>query len=284
VWSISLANNSDKSSKQRTIVIVTIVALVLLLIISSVLVTTFVNNTIAINNAHATATAQSNAMVTAQVKATATAIAQATATVQAQAMATATATAIAANPDPYQPVGTLAFTDPLSSPNLWYKLLDTGGECQFVNEAYQISLSQLNQFFDCDDLSEQYSNFTFEVKMTINQGDCGGMDIRDNVDSSSLYLFRICQGGGYRFSKYKSDSDSTILTNGISSAINQGTGQSNTIAVVAKSSNFDLYVNGQKIDSVSDSNDYSQGYVGLVADAPNNATTVTFQDARLWTV
>ena len=48
-------------------------------------------------------------------------------------------------------------------------------------------------------------------------------------------------------------------------------------------SSFDLYVNGQKIDSASD-NTYSQGFIGLTADAINNATMVTYQDARVWTI
>jgi hypothetical protein len=311
VWSIGLANTSDKPLNQRTIV--GIVALVLLLIISSVLVTAFVNNTIITNNAHATATAQSNAMATAQVQATsdaataqvqatvtaqiqatsdaATAQAQATVTAQAQATATAiaqtqaTATTIAANPDPYSPAGTLAFIDQLSQPNLWPKNANPnwGGECQFVNGAYQISQSPPNKLSACDE-DTQYSNFAFEVKVTINQGDCGDLGVRENSDDSNDYIFEVCQNGSYGFYKYKSLSDSTALMSGNSSAINQGTGQLNTIAVVANGSNFDLYVNGQKIGSASDSNDYSQGTVGLFADAVSNATTVTFQDARLWTI
>ncbi len=121
--------------------------------------------------------------------------------------------------------------------------------------------------------------------MAINQGDCGGMTIRDNSDNSNLYLFLVCQDGSYHFNKYMSSSagGSTTLTNGNSSAINQGAGQSNTIAVVANGSSFDLYVNSQQIDSASDSA-YSQGYVGLAAWANNDATTVIYQDARVWTI
>jgi len=44
-----------------------------------------------------------------------------------------------------------------------------------------------------------------------------------------------------------------------------------------------LYVNRQKIDSASDST-YGQGSIGLVADAQDNPTTVTYQDARIWTI
>jgi serine/threonine protein kinase len=260
------ANDNSKPSNQHTIVTV---AVVLLLIVSSVLVTAFINNTIATNNAHATATAQG--------------IADDEATAAAQEQATATA--LAANP-PYRSMGTRAFADPLSQPNVWQNESNTdwGGQCQFVNRAYQISQSQTNKMYYCHE-SNAYSNFVFEVKMAIDQGDCGGMNIRDDSSTGKDYMFTVCQDGHYYFVKYTSHSgsNSPTLTSGNSSAINQGTGQANTIAVVANGSNFDLYVNGQKIDSASDST-YSQGFIGLIANALNNATTVTYQDARVWTI
>jgi hypothetical protein len=57
----------------------------------------------------------------------------------------------------------------------------------------------------------------------------------------------------------------------------------NVIAVVANGSSFDLYINNQHINRASDSA-YSQGKIGLFADDYNNATTVTYQDARVWTI
>jgi serine/threonine protein kinase len=268
----SSANNNSKPSNQHTIVIV---AVVLLLIISGALATAFVNNTIATNNVHATATMQVQATIGA-----ATAQVQATATAQAQA----TVTTIAANPDLYPPVGKLALIDPLSQPSSWPNYSDTswGGQCQFVNGAYQVSQSQTNRNFFCNE-NIQYSNFAFEVKMTINQGDCSGLVIRSSSNGSNLYRFQVCQNGNYAFYKYTSHSANTTLVSGNSSAINQGTGQSNTIAVVANGSNVDLYVNSQKIDSASDST-YSQGIIGLDANAYNNATIVTYQDAKVWTI
>jgi len=259
--------NRNKPLKQRALLFI---ILALLLIVSTIVVVTSGNNTIATNNANATASALS--------------IAHANATATAQAWARSTATFIAANRDPYQPSGPLAFVDSLSQPNKWQNGSNTnfGGKCQFVNGAYQISQSSLNKNFICDERA-QYSNFAFEVKMIIDQGDCGGMTIRDNSDSSNLYLFLVCQDGSYHFAKYTSTITNSSLASSNSSAINQGTGQSNTIAVVANGSSFDLYINSQKIDSASD-NTYNKGYIGLLAHAYNNATTVTYQDARAWTI
>jgi hypothetical protein len=51
----------------------------------------------------------------------------------------------------------------------------------------------------------------------------------------------------------------------------------------ANGSSFDLYINHQKIDSASDST-YSQGSIDLFADAPDNATMVTYQNVWVWTI
>jgi hypothetical protein len=243
-----------------------------------------VNKAIVASNNRAVGTTQSialgNATSTALVRAT-----NATATAQ---VADSTATAIAANPnlDPYQPSGTLTLKDPLSQSQAWRNRSNTswGGQCQFANGGYQISQSQPSKNFICSE-DTQYKNFAAEVKMTINQGDCGGMTIRGNTDFSKLYFFRICQDGSYSFAKYMSSGagDAIILRGGNSPEIKRGTGQLNVIAVVANGSSFDLYINHQKIDTVSD-NAYSQGSIGLLADAPGSATTIIYQDARVWTI
>ncbi|TMC23583.1 MAG: LamG domain-containing protein [Chloroflexi bacterium] len=240
-----------------------IVSAILLLIISSFIVGNVVNNTIATNNANATATAQ---VITNHL---------ATATAQAQATAAALA-------NPYQPSGTLAWIDPLTQASKWQNGSDVswGGRCQFVNNAYQIYQSPPKKFFRCEEPST-YSNFAFEVKMRIDQGDCGGLIVRHN--DNGHYLLEVCQNGNYDFFNYPSHRDSITLTRGNAPAIHQGIDQLNVIAVVANGSSFDLYVNGQKIETVSDST-YSQGALGLVAVAYDNMTAVTYQNARLWTI
>ena len=212
------------------------------------------------NNAHATATA------VADTHATGTAIANTTAPADTHATATAFAATVTATAYvplyQYRSMGTLAFTDQLSDPNSRGR-----GVCNDDNDP------------------QTYSNFVFEVNMTINQGDCGGMAIRNDESTGKVYIFEICSDGQYFFYKFASNngSDASQLQHqDSSSAINTGN-QSNWIAIVAKDSNFDLYVNGQPIDSISDYG-YSQGKVGLFAFDVKNATTVTFQNATLRTL
>lgn len=208
----------------------------------------------------------------------------------ATTVGTADAAIIAANPDPYQPSGTLALLDALDQPYAWKagSNINWGGQCQFVNGMYEIHQLPPKKFFKCSNNGPQggqiYNDFAFEVKMTISQGDCGGLTIRGSRDGSE-YFFEVCQNGLYRLVKYMPNSNSTTLTGEFRSSpvINQGTGQSNVVAVVAHGNTLDLYVNSQNIDSVSD-DAYSQGSIGLTAGASSNETTVTYQDVRVWRI
>jgi hypothetical protein len=224
-----------------------------------------------------------NANATNQTHATATATAVA-ATATAQASAMATAQQIASSPNPYSPPGTQALVDPLSQPGAWQEQSDTqwGGQCQFVDGAFQISQNFPNKFYECD-TSSIYKNFVIQVNMAITQGDCGGITLRASTDSSKFYKFEACTDGTYYFYRYASRSGSdtkTLNTNYTSPAIGMGV-QTDIIAVVANGSTFDLYVNNQKIDSISDSS-YSMGSLGLVAHARDQNTTVTYQNAIIW--
>lgn len=277
----SLTDNKNKLSKRRTFLLVT---LALLLIVSSTVATILVKNAIMVNNLHITGTTLART-----IHATGTTLARTTHATATTQVAASTATALATNPnlDPYQPSGTLALTDPLSQSQAWKEVSNTswGGQCQFINGAYVISQSHPNGNFVCNDDTSQYSNLAIEVQMTINQGDCGGITLRGNSDHTNMYFFRICQNGSYSFAKYTTNSASNaiLLNSGNSSVIKGGAGQLNVIAIVANGSNFDLYANRQKIDSVSDGT-YNQGSIGLFADAPDNATKVTYQNVRVWTI
>ncbi len=202
--------------------------------------------------------------------------------IQAQAYATATASVIAANPNPYDG-GTLALYDSLSQPLNWYNDTNTsfGGACQFTNGAYHISLSKPERNYPCTEGSD-FSNFTFEVQMTISKGDCGGVVFREGPGGKHYY-FSVCQDGYYSLILYVdyTGTNAKYLTSNSSLAIHTGLNASNLIAVVANGSTLGLYVNRQKIDSVTDST-YSHGTIGLTAEAFNNPTEVIFQNAKVW--
>jgi serine/threonine protein kinase len=272
-----------------------LIAVALLVILGSIAFVATIRHNTAVSNTSATTTAQRlthNEAGTATAQASAKAVSAAktaTAVVQATAVAaTATATFQAKNADPYQPVGTLAFVDPLSQPNWWNSNSNTsfGGTCQFQNGAYHITQLSGNNFYTCAEAQQVFSNFAFEVQMTITRGDCGGMIVRSSSSIGfKFYRFEVCEDGSYSLYKYVDSrgSDAIPLTNGTSSAIKTGLKQVNILAIVANGSKMDLYVNHQQIGSASD-NSYSQGYLGMLAHDVQQTTEVVYANARVWTL
>lgn len=201
-----------------------------------------------------------------------------------QAIATATAIQRAALPDPYPPQGTLALLDPLNQPNGWqiYADSDWGGGCTYKGDALQITQEKTGRAFDCNE-NNVYANFAFQVNMTILKGNCGGINFRGNKSNSQVYAFNVCSDGGFYLNVYTSNSTSNMLIeNDASPAIKKGV-RPNTIAVVANGNTFNLYINKQKIASISDST-YSSGTVGLFSNSYSSPTIVNYQDAMIWTL
>ncbi len=251
------------------------------------------NATTAATNATATAQSQETATLanqTASAHSQATAN-SATATVQANATATfqsgATATVVTSNPDPYPPSGrTLALLDPMSQPYLWQNYTDSkfGGSCQFKANSLHVTQSKSPNYFYCTASTEEYTNATFEVQMTMIQGDCGGITFRASSTANKLYFYRVCVDGAYDLYLYIDSSGNTARTllKSTSPVIHKGVNQANLLAVVTNGSQIDLYVNKQKVDSINDTT-YKQGLFGVVANSLTGTTEVAYSNARIWT-
>jgi eukaryotic-like serine/threonine-protein kinase len=232
------------------------------------------------------ATANATATATAETYATATVASARTATAQANAMATASV--IAANANPYLPgEGTLALSDPLSDNSKglsWDIASGPNGTCAFSGQAYHASTPHTQFFVVCAANATDFSNFVFEVQMKIIKGDCGGLFFRANSTTGQLYYFEVCQDGSYNFSLYMDyNGHGKTLVGSSSPAITTGLNQLNVLAVAAHGSTLDLYVNKQKMTSLSDST-YSHGQIGLIASANNHPTEVVYSNVKVWTL
>jgi transcriptional regulator with XRE-family HTH domain len=199
----------------------------------------------------------------------------------------ASKTAVAQYPGYLSGKGTLVFFDPLSQQDgsKWSSSSNNtyGSSCQFTGGTYHIRKQQVGGSFSWCAPNGVFSNFAFEVQLTIMQGDCGGMTFRGDY-IGHFYFFRICQGGTYKVTKYMSDSgsDSKVLQDSNSSAIKTGLGQQNKIALVANGSTMTFYVNEQQIDQEQDSS-YTSGSIALIAHPfYAHATDVAYSNARLW--
>lgn len=229
--------------------------------------------------AQATNTAQQQATATtlAQNKAIATANAQAT--VQAVATIMAFQNMLAQNtrgiPDISSP---LAFED---GPNWDIYPTQDGGGCAFTNNALHSSVFQPDYYTPCLAHATNYQNFALEVQINIQRGDEGGIILRSDAASKNFYSFRIRSDGTYAFVLTHDNGHATLLVYDKSNLIKIGNNQVNTLSLIARGSNFYLYINQQYIGSTND-NSYSAGAIGVMALDHTNKTDCAFTNLRVW--
>lgn len=263
----------EPKKRNRTGLIIGIGALVLVIILVSVLGAVFANG-----------------QHQASVQATATAQTNQTATVQAQAKATANANATAtAVVSTYPFSNKVLINDPLVDNTKGYQWDNgtdsTGGSCKFSGNGYVVGQTQTQYFNTCFAKNTHVTDFTFQVNMTILQGDRGGMLFRADPQTDKLYYFRVNQDGSYYLILYvdATGTNARIIDRGSASSFHTGLNQQNTLGVVARGSSLGLYVNKQLINTITDST-ISSGTIGFAADPINSATNVVYSNLMVWSL
>jgi serine/threonine protein kinase len=191
--------------------------------------------------------------------------------------------------NPYPPYGRLTLDDPLSDNSHGYQWNENNlvfGSCAFTGGAYHVNVGGGSWRY-CESSSPMFSDFAYQVQVTIVKGDIGGISFRTDNTNANSYFFGIGQNGDYVLRTSNNCPSNTCnvseLRRGTSTVIKTGLNQSNLVAVVASGRTIDLYVNHQKIDRVIDST-YSQGQIGVAASDENSSSTeVVFRDAKVWT-
>jgi hypothetical protein len=236
----------------------------------------------------ATATAQTQALQATEVART---HAKATAAVLATASANEMATAIAMQELYIQATsGNPALNDSLHSQNgnKW-DVVNTRGEgsCSFKDNAYHATAQQPDYLFACFATTPSFSNFAYQVQMTILQGDYGGIIFRATGVNSKYYYLRVGKDGAYDLS-VSHETNSThdqILKSGIaSSMITTGLHQPNLVAVLANGSNLYLYLNQKFLVQIHD-NTYQLGQIGVFGgDFASTSADVAFANVKVWRI
>lgn len=231
------------------------------------------------------ATAQPLATAQARIYATATAQAQSSVTVPTAGIeATATATTME-NQFTQDTTGTPTLDDPLSD-NSMGNQWDTGYSdnnntgCNFVDGSYQVQEALPGFLHTCFADTTDFSNFVYQVSMTLSSGNGGGILLRANALKGQYYLFRIDTNGNYVFELYNG-SAYTLLASGTNSAISTGSGSFNTLAVIADKGTFSLFVNSSYVAGASDKT-LSSGEIGMAAYNTDLPVTLDFSDAQVW--
>jgi serine/threonine protein kinase len=216
----------------------------------------------------ATATARGGATNTVLARQTAQA-AQALATQQAGTAIASTATAQAvANEKNHEATATAItsgqpqVSDPLSGPddNNWP---DDGSSCSFSNGGYHAAANHPNTLQPCVSTSLQYGDAAIQVDVTLNSGDDAGLLFRTSADGNQFYDFEITSQGQFYFRYRNNDKYTSLIPNTSSNAI-RGTGNKNTLLVIAKGSSFQFFINGTFVGETTDST-FSSGQVGVAA-------------------
>jgi hypothetical protein len=197
---------------------------------------------------------------------------EATATAQ---IAQADATFTAMTPQQiytYATHGIPVINDPLNKQNnnTWEK----NESCAFSGGAYHVS-STIS--IDCLSQRSSFSNFAFQVQMTILKGDVGGIVFR------TYYFVYFSTEGKYTIS-FALSNGSQYSAGGSAASFKTGLGQSNLVSIVAHDSTFYLYVNKQYVTQFRD-NTYSAGFAGMYAQNNTSPSTeVAFNNAQVWKI
>ncbi len=243
--------------------VILLAVLALVLVIGGIAVGLVSYNTTQTNNTNATATAQTGTQ-TAQAHLTAT------------AQTNATATAIAST---YPFSANLKLNDPLTDNSKGYKW-ETNDFCKFTGSAYHALDPQANTYGPCAGINTDFSDFTFQVEMSIAKGDGGGLTFRGNAAKSQYYRVAIYTDGTYAIYVYV-DTTGTNARTLKSGNLSQTLNETNTIALVARGSTITLYVNQSEVVSVTDST-YTHGQIGFTAIDLTNSADVVFTNAKVW--
>lgn len=199
---------------------------------------------------------------------------------------------LSTQPNPYTPfTGNVVLDDPMSDNsqgNQWVEGSATGS-CQFTGNAYHVTIpGTANPITEsCPANNTNFSNFAFQVEMTIIKGSTGGITFR-NLTRSQFYYFYITVNSRYSLALFSPSTTNQpvvkTLQSGFSSAIHTLPGQSNLLAVVAHGNTIDLYANKTRVSSVVDAT-YTSGRIGVAAHITASShvdTDVMFKNARVW--
>ena len=128
---------------------------------------------------------------------------------------------------------------------------------------------------------EGYENTHLEVNVQNNSTDPEaffGFICNEQGTTNAFYYVGVSPDGYYAFNKSKVVGEDEVLKEGTSDIIS-GSAQSMRLGLDCKNGSLTLYVNGQQIDSITDST-YTNGVFGLFAasDDEQNGTNVIFDD------
>jgi hypothetical protein len=174
--------------------------------------------------------------------------------------------------------------DPLTAQdaNNWQDFSTLQG-CTFSGSALHLHGSAGN----CIGESTSFTNFAYQVKVNIIQGNVGGIAFRFDAINRKFYFFAINPDGVYAIVYIGGSSGANnekLLASATSTAITTGLNQPNTLTVIARGSNINIYINKHYVTTLTDSSS-TNGAIGMLGgNSASSTSDVAFSDAQVWTL
>src|SRR5258708_24765499 len=127
----------------------------------------------------------------------------------------------------------------------------------FKEDGYHVMINDKGYLAACypNDQAPSYTNFAYDVQMSIVKGDCGGIVFRlDGTQGAKNYLFEICQDGtnGIYINEGSNNTYKTVASDMPVAAFHKGLNQPNVLGVVANGQTFSIYINQQLTKTFTD--------------------------------
>jgi hypothetical protein len=195
------------------------------------------------------------------------------------------------------PTATLSGTDPavsLGDPD-WVDEMPNDdnwptGSNQYTTIAFEDSFLKLTATTDLDGWRLSWPYLTdFYLEASMQAPDCEGSDhyglmfrVPAKADANKGYLFGITCDGRYSLRRWDGQTMYFPINWTASDAILEGENAVNKLGVMARESELVLYINGQKVDEVTD-NAYLEGSFGVFVGKDNTDDyTVWVDQVRYW--
>ena len=165
--------------------------------------------------------------------------------------------------------------------NGWYSGSNDSMDCYFEQGEYSFMDLKTHTISYSGVPSGKFSDFILELdSRAVSAGDSGGWGVEfRRVDSANYYVFLI-RNGSFRLQKMVQGQWQTLRSWKSATAI-QSVPNSNQLKVACQGTQIDLYVNGQRLGSYTDSS-FNNGIIGLAVEEAG--THVHFDNLRVYAV
>ncbi|HEU0000870.1 MAG TPA: hypothetical protein VFQ36_08235 [Ktedonobacteraceae bacterium] len=176
------------------------------------------------------------------------------------------------------------FSDPLSKPdgNSWVNFNAPGFSCFFKQGTYHALDTSGPSYGICPALNSNFSNFAYQVQMSLLRGDSSELLFRVDIKHNLYYRFTIYRNGEYNLYANHTVTGEAVVAGGSNNAVIAAlSSSSSTATIIAFDSYIYLYVNGQFLTKANDDT-VGSGSIGVGPTSDGSLTETIFSKARVW--